>query len=145
MIRLNKKEMMPSKNPLRSFFTMPNFPEAAFFYLMFDARPYSKRLLVKETSISLPCTDVYEIKANSQDGLTLGYCFDCYGRVKIRRNNVVGSSNVSFVESLPKLLNSDNLQLKLSINNLMIFEYEGSMSIIVKGFNSKTKEMFEIM
>lgn len=145
MKRHHKKEFVfKSLVPVNCIYKCQHVKHTLFYNFKTQPSAFSKVVLIKIDSINLPNLDLYEVRANSFDGILVGYAIDCHGKNTINRHNFVGSSNLFFTETKMKDLNENNLSLKFTLGKMMLFEYEGSASLVTLGFGERMKEAMEL-
>lgn len=109
-----------------------------------DYRVFKTLYFIKMDFIELPLMDVYEIRANSKDGICLGYAFDTNSKIVSYSNNFFLVCNSAFKDSRVKDLNSDNFDLKFKLSQIHFHEYAGMASLVTSGLSDSISERLEL-
>lgn len=116
-----------------------------FLYTDSDLLLYEKLFLNELASLILPMVTVYEIKAESPSGITVGYCFYPHSKKITHTYTFFLVSKISRSSlDLYELVNSGNiLNLTYRMKNLKFFVINGEASLITCGANPSIKTALE--
>lgn len=116
-----------------------------WLYTNKDLTHYNNVFCSKIEMIDLPFLDVYELKAESTKGITVGYCFDSFARNKAYAFNYLCAYSSDFTSLKLKDLKetSSLLQLRYKLRNVFLYSLGSYGSLITVGYSQTIKEKLE--
>lgn len=115
-------------------------------WLYLSAAPKTFRTLIlhKMDAVDLPLLDMYEIKANSKEGIVVGYAFDSNAKVIQYAPNFLLACNSEFPRQRVNDLNKNCFNMKYRYKGVFLYEYEGMASMVSTGLSEKMQESLEL-
>lgn len=134
-----------------SFTVLPNTLQCVsiasrkvWFYMQAKPQAFRNLIMTRVDEVDLPLLDMYEVKANSKEGIIVGYAFDTNAKVIRHTPNFLLACNTEFPASKIGHLNKKCFGMKYRYNGVFLYEYEGMASMVTTGLSQSMQESLEL-
>lgn len=123
---------------------LPGMKHKNWTYFMANPAAFNLIILNRLDYVNLPTLDVYEAKANTKDGIVVGYVMDSTVKTVLYAHNYLVACNNEFRMSGLRDLDKNRFNMKHRFNGMNLYEYSGMASMVTLGLPDKLCESMEL-